>query len=949
MLKRSSFPITPFGRLALVLGATAMFWVALGAAPPAKADGLGVAHVGSLQLDVNVSTSNSCQLLDRAIDSKRGLLLVVYFTFPGCGGAVQPGKYLNYLVEAYSTRTLRKVGAAFIDDYVDAHIAAVDEGAGRLYLTRSSSSEGVNNRLLGYSITALLGGAKTLSPVVDVQYPNAYSAQVAAQAHPVTAPAGTNPTGPPADIALKPGGIQLDVPSRAIYAVEEENLGNTFSWTSTHGPSSQDMYLLRFDVARGTFDWLLQLNVCSYSTADFSAMGISGMGDAVFAAHGPYGTRVVAGCTASRSPAIGGNTGGSSQDQLISYAAGGTMATYVIPVDRAGIPDTSAMSYDLGRPNVLGALGDPSSGRMFWPGAPAVAYTGPFASGPAAVAFDAAHESYVGAPTVAGSSNVSFALAAGGGRLYSAGPDGIRVIDATATQRMQGLLYPGYACQAASMNVDQSMRRLFILSAPDCASGARRHNAFDVYEDDVSSLPKVPATDPDTYTQQVTEKAGVTEAQIDGSAGATGTRLRLVGGTTGFMKGATFDVYDNIATDLQQQGVQPDNGTRELQLGIAEGASLDSYQSSGQARIAAADATTETQVAGNDKWPFKEVACSDPGTATDGQKLTNNTFASVACDLKTETTKTSSQGTPVDFTLTLVSQGGTAQTLETLGTVIGRSDASATINLDPKRGMVSEATSVLHGLSVGTLKIDLVESTVTCQAHGRTGTASCVYTREILGATQNAKPLGTGSCHETVSDGRRSNSCQSLLDTLNKAYPGYVVFTLPEPDAGYGMVNGSHGGFQSLAQRNLYEHLEDSTINYDDSQQVPALRIFYVNDGADSPSRVDLQLASVEAESHYGISQLPPPCTGCDGVLGTTAQGPTAPTGPVAGPTNRTPVSSGGLGQIIGRIFAGLQFLLRSPAAALGASTLILMLASPLLMGLRRRQLDLLSAGSQAS
>jgi len=281
---------------------------------------------------------------------------------------------------------------------------------------------------------------------------------------------------------------------------------------------------------------------------------------------------------------------------------------------------------------------------------------------------------------------------------------------------------------------------------------------------------------------------------------------------------------------------------------------------------------------------------------------------------------------------------------------IGRSEVSARVWLD-SHGIASQVDSVVHGVTVGVARIETVSVSVLCRARGLRGTASCDFFRQILGVSIDGVPTAPSGCTDRVNGVRVDRGCGALQDALNAVYSPYLVFSMPLPDRRPGYVAGSLGGYQAVAQKELYEYLQDSLVSYDSSLQIPGLEMLYVNDSAQSPSRLDVQLADVQSEARLGLSTQASCALGCDQrhdkppVLGDHKSAtPISPTAALARPA--VDGAPGDLADrdvaVLRRVLDGLRWLVRTPGeAALIALTLAL-LTSPLGLAARRRRLDLL-------
>jgi hypothetical protein len=691
----------------------------------------------TMRLVGKIGLPSSCGIKGYGVDDRLGVLVLVQkCQFPGQGAEVR--------LRTYSTSSLALIASAHLNtsasdnpDYVAyaSNPAAIDPVRHRIFLPFGTVFPDQPSRILVVRLSDLRPGARTVDPVQVITVPQ--SPATAIQAGAGGSPASPqNPAGALSDYALIPTcqfydaiGGTLDVVVNMFYGGELAS----GSFTSGHG-LSHDVYVDRFRVSDGKILWQQQLGQCVYAQSTVSSISAFGS-DPVFAIHDGSGTKVVAGCLYQKGLSPGDFVGGALASEIT--LTGTSMLTYAIPLDANGMPISTAVSYRLGRPNSFGGRADPDSGRIFWGAKPPIR-SDSFQerdAGPSAVVYDALHGMYIGAPTIgvpgsvpSDSPDKTFAVAAGGGRFYAAGRGGIVVVDARATPPGQGIVFPGYSASTSRAILDPRKRRLFVQPY------GRPY--FLVYQDDIPSVSPPPDPGPDTYTTQVAERAGVTSAQYSGHSEATGAVVRLVGGVSGLLKGASLGAYDFAAQNVdlsqlcpkEELCVAPDSATREITLAAIHGANLDTYQTNAQAIAASADARTkndlDSRTGRNDTWPFHEIHCSDPGEPAGGQNYGGETTVSARCDRTKDITQAESQTGP--FGLTLATAGeGTSQNEDpvSLPFSIGESNSWTRVHLDAKKGLVSEAVSSVRGFSFGDVRIDLVESESTCTAHGRTGTA----------------------------------------------------------------------------------------------------------------------------------------------------------------------------------------------------------------------------------
>jgi hypothetical protein len=904
------------------------------------------------------------------VDSARGVIIDVRDTSTANSGCPS-GTTKAISMVAYSTTSLRQVASAHLvtpsgliagwQPGVSFQSPVVDTVRQRIFVALTDESQ--TYVAVVFRVDDLLAGQSVLNPVLTISMPPAPSLG--------TPPSTQNPTGPPVDNAsstatmtrtIVPYAMAVDSSTGILDVLSGTRSDQFVPVTSPRGPAANDLYIEEFNATTGAFRWELTLGQCS---ASFSGALISSdslpMQDPIMRVASGGHTQVVAGCISDRGPYL---VGGGTIQQFPATAglAGGSMLTYTIPLDGNGMP-TGSQSFYLGRPAALAGLADPDTGRIFYANAPVnQGNSAATAPSPTAVTFDVAHHDYVGASTVNGSAVLSggYALGVGRGRLYGAGPAGIFVIDALNTPPGQGEDFPVFACFAQTVLVDPATNRLFVQLYGRCNENGVMGGAVDplyqpklaVFEDDTPDQ-TLTLSNPDSHTQDIAEAPGTTQSTFSGRTRATAVRVRLVGGTKSAIDSATFGIY-TAATANSLAQLPGDYSTRELDFADVHNADLDNFQSNASAIAAAADESTRGQIKqtttvtipnpanpsgspivyrpGQD-WPFTEVSCT-------GKKASDATFAgtdaAVACAPGEQSTAHSVVGS-------LSVLAGQATPL-----ALGGGEVSTKTALTDK-GMETTVTSVVHGVVLGPVAIDTVTATLTCDAHGRHGTASCVYHRSLKGVTNADKELAPGSCADSGST-PSADQCAELVTAINNVLPGYLVVTLGYPDANSGLLGGTPHGYQAAGQKERYEFLSDQTLNYDNSLLVPGLEVLYVQDSQGAPSRIDLQLAGVEAESHYGITKFTPlgdgglvvvpplepmPVTGILSGGALTAPLPPLPPPVGPGPTTQTAFP----GTTLQRILDSVGLLWRSPGTALLASMLIGLLGSPLGVARRRARL----------
>ncbi|MHB8508543.1 MAG: hypothetical protein ACYDGR_07830 [Candidatus Dormibacteria bacterium] len=972
----------------------------------------GFGYVGSLP--------RACSDARRDFDPGLGLVLSV--SVPDNPAGCPSEDRDSVLLRAFSAASLAETRITLTSAKTMSNLAdiAVDGVRHRLFVAYGVTNATVSGglyRLATYDLTRVAARPVQLDPLQDVELPTAAPAYTAA--------APDDPTGPPPTLIpgsaatgsafLQTNHIQYDAPSNTLEVLAFSGGLSDIGGTSSHGPFSTNVYVLQLDGTAFQLQWAYRLPGCIDPLPLQTPANSTGP---LIRFHGAAGDVVVAGCATLRAgaPKVPG-----SNVPFVSQLSGGSMETYLIPL-KGNAPDgfdgTTSQGRGeahIGRSHVLGGIAAPETGRVYFSAGP-LPGNGAAAPGDTAVVFDVAHGVYVGAPAAgdALSAQTGVVLGDGGDRIYSVSPDGIVVISATATPPGQGTFHRFSICGVDDLLVTSRPRRLFV----HCGDT----NRVRVYQDDTPTLPTARATDPDGYTQQVPEQSGATISQYNGHAEATGTRARLIGGASGALDGVSFGGV-GVAGGIASPGCQsipagsvgavcPDDySTHELDLAQISHGDLGNYQSTASASALSIDTNTaqDIQKTGS-ALPDTAVACSDPGSTAGANKAASDTAVTVTCNLDAHSTTVDSKAGPLVLSVPVIKAlvdnlppdvGQKVPALPDMPFTVGQSTAHTTSILDPTRGLVVTSQSAVHGLALGdTIRISSIEAQSQCISHGFHGTAACTFSRTLHGIympSSATTPAGPESCKEVVAPNVSDDTCATVLANLNSLVPGQLFFTMPNPDPRPAFEPGSPGGYQSVGQRELFRHLEDQTLNYDRSVEVPGLEVLYINDSINNPSRLDLQLASVESESHYGRTKLdlgsdpcsaaatsltptvtvaPPTQTvpvalaatgagahlvsardvssnsGCGG--GTTDSGTRSP-GTVGGflpapiPADRTPTPTPTIltvpGSVLERVWNGFNLLWRSPKDTMLAILLLAMLGGPVLLALRRRRLEDLAAG----
>jgi len=948
----------------------------------------GLHQVGSVRIPYE-----NCGIYSRvaAIDAPVSALVTVSANTFSCPGGPSTGVWLRVT----STTTLRQlvwrpvvlpvfpVGLGQPVSASDLMALRVDATHGRLFLLYQGFAPATAACPIGvraahvavFDLKSLTASTKTLLPTSVIDVPLSIDptrdGTYAISPDDPTEFAGSGVLGATC-IRLSATDLIYDPRSDSIDVTINDGYQGYYGPPSIHGLAAP-MYLFDFSASTGAERWAVQLGRCVAPLGDPSLQA------SLLRTNTSDRAVIAGGCLYSRAPSTGPSAG------LVGLPTSGSMAVWLVAVDTHGAPATSP-AYEVGRPGALSAVADAKSGRIFFPGLPLPGQTDASAPGPTAVIFDVASRTFIGAPTVGLAQAASgFAFGVSPYRWYSAGPGGLFLGDTRSTPPGQGVWYSGYSCRSYGMLVDPSTQRLFVVPATSCAnSSAAASPFFVVYQDSVPLPALSPDPNPDTYTMQVDEEAGVTTAQYNGHGDATALRVRNVGGVTGDISGGTFGGYDALngsqvfgpyltalyTAYTQTTGQQPPSGDyagRELDLASVNHVDLGNFQAAAGSQTASIDdvtGSTYTTYRGQN-WPFKESDCSDPGSASGQDAYGPDMASSVSCrvgggqapDAEALSTAgpvgitTGMSGCPLILVTSTSSCNGAA-----LPTSLGSFASSAHVYLDAKLGLVSDTFSSVTGVDLGAVQIGKITAEARCWAHGRTGSASCIYTRTLTGVVASGTAVPSSCTEEysaSVGAATDTDTCHSLVASLNSLQPGIVVFSLPGPDRQTDYLPGSPGGYQGVVQREFFEHLQDSVLDFDNSLQLPALEILYVNDSPTSTSRLDFQFANVEADSHYGISLLNQGGGGPLSNVGQALAGALSPiatltSAPMAGAVQgagQVPYIGPGLSQVLERVFTGVRWILRSPLTALTTAIVLWMLVAPVLLSNRRGRLELVVAG----
>lgn len=580
-------------------------------------------------------------------------------------------------------------------------------------------------------------------------------------------------------------------------------------------------------------------------------------------------------------------------------------------------------------PGPLSAQFDPGSDRVFF-------LTTNGGAGRGAWVFDGLRSSFLGiiasGDNTVGASDYAMGLDPATGRLYMQTPAGFLIADARRTPLPSGLLFRELAGQViGSIHVDPATRRVF-LPSPFVKNPQGQSTEYLVLQDSVRVSKDPPSGDPDTLTIDAAEQPGVTA--VNYSAGARAFALRSL--TTGGAQRMAWNLalgqfspedrgFDRVAGAVAT--VPLDSSNRDVYAARVREVSLGNNASEAAASFTDADAGTMRDAAGTGaSWPFPAAECRDDDGKPAGATASG---AAVSCDLGAAAVTASS-----------ALSGSADQQGSSVGT--GALIAFGNLSRNDRDGIVARAVSIVHDLSIGNrVRIAQIRSEAITRAKGRPGTAAGTYVRTISGARI-----------DTDGDGDIDVSCeqcdpQAIAAAIEQAMPGQVSVEFPQPDPVW--FSGSKGGYQAVVQKETFRGYAERTLNDDDSPEVLAMQLTFFTDARAGRSRQIVQVAGVQAESHYGIYRTTAPDSTDDGCpcdvdvpTPTPVATPTIITRP--GPPPAPPEVRGTktiTEQFVRRFAAGTAIALAKPKDAALLGLLWMLLMAPVYLIWRRRHIGM--------
>jgi hypothetical protein len=247
------------------------------------------------------------------------------------------------------------------------------------------------------------------------------------------------------------------------------------------------------------------------------------------------------------------------------------------------------------------------------------------------------------------------------------------------------------------------------------------------------------------------------------------------------------------------------------------------------------------------------------------------------------------------------------------------------------------------------LRIGEIDQSATTQAGGVAGSAAVTRAVTMRDVFINGSQVCASPC-----------DIKQVLTQINGAFPTLIHASWPDPATPYGVdANGvplgSPGGYTAMVATNatqLYGDEQFNGMSVEEASVLPALRIvlYGFRDGAPNETRTVLDLAGVETDAELGVQPAgetvaQPPidvaqASADAGVLGAAPSVPgyIPPVPPVVTPSPAAGTGGGATGPLglLVRAFHGLDWLARSPLAAVQMAAFLALLGLPLVM-MRRR------------
>lgn len=576
-------------------------------------------------------------------------------------------------------------------------------------------------------------------------------------------------------------------------------------------------------------------------------------------------------------------------------------------------------------PGPLSTMFDPGSDRMFF-------MTTNGGAGRGVWVFDGLRSAFLGVvasgdESATSPAGYSMGLDPSTGRLYMQTALGLFLVDARRTPLPAGLPFRELAFNGiGSIQVDPLTHRVFVLD-PASASQDGSVGRYLVLADGVRSSRDPPAGDPDSLTTDVAERAGITSVNFSAGGRAFGLRSLTAGGLQKYVWNVALGQF---APDQPGVGaawtamstVPVDAGNRDVYLARVRSVALTNDSADASALAVDADGGTARDVESTGQaWPFSVSECHNTGASEPGAVP----LSGVTCDVKSRS---------------VFASAGAVSAGEAAVLSVRSLAAGATSWRDAARGVVSRAWGVAHGITIAErVWIGTLATHAETWARGRKGSAGATFDRVIADVRVDSD-----------GDGRPDYSCSqcdpaAVQSAVNRALGGQATIELPAPDGRYYPV-GSPGGYQAVIEKQRFRSYSERALNDDDGPEVVGLQLVTYADARAGRSRQVVQIAGVQAESHYGIYVLPQdegaPQRPIAGIVAPPPVVPTTAPPVVAEPVadrRSTPSPGSSIERVLRRVATGVGILIGSPYLIARLAVLWAFLALPVYLVVRRRAL----------
>ncbi|HVL89904.1 MAG TPA: hypothetical protein VM841_06680 [Actinomycetota bacterium] len=590
----------------------------------------------------------------------------------------------------------------------------------------------------------------------------------------------------------------------------------------------------------------------------------------------------------------------------VTLTAAGPAGVEVFP----GVPGPLSAQFDAGSDRVFFLTTNGGAGRGAW-------------------VFDGLRSSFLGViasgDNRVGASDYAMGIDPATGRLYMETPAGFLIADARRTPLPAGLLFRELAGQViGSIHVDPVTRRVF-LPSPFVKNPQGQSTEYLILKDTIRVSKDPPPGDPDALTADVAERKGVTDVNYTGGARAFAMRALTTGGAQRMVWNLALGQFspEDRGFDAAAAAVATvplDQSNRDLYAARVHNVSIGNASSEAAASFGHADAGTlrDAERAGR-AWPFPAAECRDDAGRPESK---NEAGSSASCDLDA----TSVTGASA-LTGSATDEGALLSTRALV--------AFGNVSRNERDGLVARAIAVVQDVSIGNrVRIGEIRAEALTRAKGRPGTAAGSFERFIENVRIDTD--GNGTVDFTCELCRP----QAVAAAIEQALPGQVKVEFPSPDTAW--FGGSKRGYQAVVQKETFRGYAEKTLNDDDAPEVTGMQVTFFADGRAGRSRQVVQLAGVQAESHYGIYLL-----GQDAPEPEPEPEPSVEPVPTVEPTVDAPVPPPPAPVVKGtktvtetfvrRIAAGSALALAKPKDALLLGALWLFLGLPAYLILRRR------------